>query len=590
MILRSLRLRLIAYFLLAMLIPLGAVSVYGNFFTTRTLSEGALERSTYQVNLQAETILSAIQQVESDAVYLGALRSLAMLTRQTDPIQTSLWREEVAQDFLVLASVRPMYARIQLIDSQGNDVLGVESNGQRVFISTEFHQHSTTPYFSETIRLQKHQSYLVPYRAPDGIPYLQYAMRIDSGVLLIELHVGWLLRTLPESPMGDIWAMIDQAGQPLVYPEGFNLQTIQEDIPRLLSTRQGSFETKTGVMVFATLYPVGQTPNQLFWVLFRHTPKEVLYESVGDFYDVSRVLVGISALTAVLVALLISGVVVAPIKQLQAMTVQFGQDGIAPAMPVDLPHDELGELSRAFVETARELESKRRQEHRLIERLMHAQEEERKLIAYDLHDGLIQQIVGARFYFTKCHDIYDLIPPDIRDNIEHGCHALSNAIVETRRIVEGLRPGALDDLGLMVAIQELAEQSAILGGWSLSLDLHALKQEPEKTIATTLYRITQEALSNICKHAQAKHVTVSLHNGNHICLSIEDDGIGFDWQATHNSGQGLGITTMQERASLIGGKCLIQTKQQQGTMIRVTVPLSLQPHNEHSHLLHTEGA
>jgi signal transduction histidine kinase len=148
--------------------------------------------------------------------------------------------------------------------------------------------------------------------------------------------------------------------------------------------------------------------------------------------------------------------------------------------------------------------------------------------------------------------------------------------VEARRIIEGLRPAALDDLGLTAAIEEIALQTAEAAGWQLTLDLQPLPCEPEMTIAVTLYRIAQEALSNARKHAAARHVTVSLHNGAGIFLTIDDDGVGFDLSALGGDGHGLGITTMQERASLINGSCEINSERGQGTRIDVHVPLILQ--------------
>jgi signal transduction histidine kinase len=211
---------------------------------------------------------------------------------------------------------------------------------------------------------------------------------------------------------------------------------------------------------------------------------------------------------------------------------------------------------------ARELEGKRKIERRLIERLIRAQEEERKLLAYDLHDGLIQQLVGARFYLSNAHD----------GSIQHGCDALTEAIVEGRRIIEGLRPAALDDLGLTAALQELAQSIAAAARWELVLDLEAPHEEPSKTIAVSLYRIAQEALNNARKHAQARVVHVRLSNSDSFTLQIEDDGIGFDPDTLAGEGRGLGITTMQERAALLGGTCQIQSQPGAGTRIEARVP------------------
>jgi signal transduction histidine kinase len=284
-----------------------------------------------------------------------------------------------------------------------------------------------------------------------------------------------------------------------------------------------------------------------------------------------------AAAFAVLLALLTSRLLVNPIKQLESLAVRFGHTGIVPELPQRLPDDEIGSLTRTFFDMAHELEGKRKQEHRLIERLIRAQEEERKLVAYDLHDGLLQQLVGARFHLSNCYSLAVDHPPEVYNSLKRGCDVLSEAIVEGRRIIEGLRPAALDDLGLAAAIEDLARTTADATHWSLTLDIHPLPNEPEKTIGVTFYRIAQEALNNARKHANARHVSISLHNDNGVFMMIQDDGVGFHLAglASENEGRGLGITTMQERASLIDGQCIIRSQRGQGTRVEVYVPLML---------------
>lgn len=577
--LKSLRLQLIAGFLIVTLIPLAASGVYGHFFTSQALSQQALERSTYQVHLQAESILSALRQVQGDALYLGELRSLNMLHQQTSADQISLWRSEVSQDLLVLASVRPMYHAIRIIDDDGTQVAGVIADDAHVSVMEARSQLSGQPYFRAAMDLQGGEVYVSNFQSQDseGSPYLHYVMRMRDGVLVIDVLVGWLVRSLPENPGQDLWAVLDQDGQFLVYPRGFDPQSVAMDIPTLINGGSGSIQNANGVLVYDTLYPttqeVADDAHDPFWVILRHTPTGVLFASVNDFYHVV-LLVGVgAALMALVLAIVISDVLVGPVRRLREMTIRFGKTGVAPSVPYHLPNGEIGTLTKTFLDIAHELEVKRRKEHRLIEQLIRAQEEERKLVAYDLHDGLIQQLVGARFYFTNSRNTTCMTENvDVRTDIERGCEALSEAIIEGRRIIEGLRPAALDDLGLAAAVQEIAEQTAAAAGWELTLDIQPLPTEPEKMIAVTVYRIAQEALNNARKHAKAGHVKICLHNGNGVNLSINDDGVGFDIRALSGDGHGLGITTMQERASLINGVCKINSTPGEGTRVDVNVP------------------
>ena len=572
--LHSLRLKLIASFVLLTFIPLTAIGIYGHFFTSSALSAQALERSIHQVHLQAESIDSALRQVQGDALYLSALRSLNMLRQQSTPAEVDLWTHEVGQDLLVLASVRPMYYAVRLLDADGNERIGVHAQENHVHLIDDLQNRRDEAFFRATMALPTDGVYVSPFQTErsSGAPYVHYAVRLPDGVLVIDLHAGWLLRALPENPGDDTWSMIDQAGRFLVYPNGFDPQSIAVDVPHLLTGARGTYETSSSVYVFDAVYPVENT----YWVIVRHTPISVLYASVTDFIHVAIFLIIIGVTLALALAVAISRVLVEPVKRLQSMTIQFGRDGFVPPLPDRMPNDEIGELMRAFLGTARELEGKRLIEHRLIERLIRAQEEERKLLAYDLHDGLIQQLVGARFYLTQCRSMCPFHENDTGHALLRGCDALSEAIVEGRRIIEGLRPAALDDLGLTAAIEEVATETATAAGWDLKLDLAPFSVEPEKTVAVTLYRIAQEALSNARKHANARHVTVALHNGDGLTLDITDDGIGFDPIALAGEGRGLGITTMHERASLLNGRCTLESQRGGGTHVHVHVPCALQ--------------
>ncbi len=342
----------------------------------------------------------------------------------------------------------------------------------------------------------------------------------------------------------------------------------------MMDGKTGSFETNHSVYVYDTVFPSSSRSDQ-FWVIYRETPKVILFAGLNTFYAAAGGFALVGVTLAVLLAFMVSRRLTKPIACLQEMTTSFGRTGTVPASPMQLTDDEIGALTKTFCEMAHELERKRKQEHRLIERLIRAQEEERKLIAYDLHDGLIQQLVGTRFYLSNCRDQCPVGEENTRSGIQRGCDALTAAIVEGRRIIEGLRPATLDDLGLTAAIEDLTRSIAQATGWELDLKIEALPKEPDTSTAVTLFRITQEALNNARRHAQAKHVSLHLHNGQGISIRIEDDGIGFRQTAVASEGRGLGMKTMQERAALLGGNCKITSTPGKGTQVEIWVPNGL---------------
>ncbi|MFN8378158.1 MAG: ATP-binding protein [Anaerolineae bacterium] len=571
---RSLRAKLLAAFLLVILVPMLATAVYGYFITGRVLSEQAIKTATQEVNLQAEHMVRSLAQAQGDALYLSRLRSLDMMRRQPENgVDRELWRDEAEQDFMVLLSVRPMYRGLRYLNTEGQEIIHVESDGQRVSSAKSLDNVSTESYIADALNSPVGAVTVSSFSMEEGDePIVHYALRMNNGVLLIDTLAGWILRNLPSSAQ-DSWALADQDLNYLVYPEGMTGVEGADaaELQGLLEGGAGTFETDTDVFFYNTIVPSASDPSR-FWVLFRQTPRPVVYAGVTDFYQKATVAFAMALVLAAGVALLVAEGIAGPVRRLTWMTAAFGRGGKAPKPPADVASDEIGELTTSFYEMALELERKRDEANMLIDRLIEAQEEERKLVAYDLHDGLIQQLVGARFYLTNW---LATCPPEMMENdtsFRRGCDALSEAIVEGRRIIEGLRPSALDDLGLQAALRELAEHTAQAAGWDLSLDLKPLPTEPEKTVGVTLYRVAQEALNNARKHAQARHVSLSMANGNGISLSVRDDGVGFDMKRVEEHGRGLGITTMSERVTLLNGQYEIHSVLHEGTVVSLWVP------------------
>ncbi len=571
---KSLRSRLMFNFLLVLLVPLAAMALYGQIMARDLITAYAVERSASQVNLQAESVVSSLHQALGDALYLDALRSIELLSEQSSPELAAQWRNQAEQDFMVLLSVRPMYRALRYINDAGMEIVSVHSDGRTVTPSGQAYDRREMTYFRSAVSLLPGGVYVSSFTTDQqsdatGAPLIHFTMRSsDEGLIVIDLHAGWLLRNLPADEREGNWALMDQDGSYLVHPNYFDPAVVHDDLSPLLSGERGTLETDHSVYVYETIYPTASRTD-LFWVLYREMPKSIIFADLTQFYLLFGGLLLGGALLALLLAYTLSQRLTRPIAALEHMAAAFGRDGTVPKPPKRLGLDEIASLTRAFCAMARELDRKRNQEHRLIERLIHAQEEERKLIAFDLHDGLIQQLVGARFYLTNCRERSE---EDAQQGIARGCDALTEAIAEGRRIIEGLRPAVLDDLGLIAAIEELAQTMAQAAGWTLRLNLQAVTTEPDKSVAVTLFRITQEALNNARKHAHARKVRVDLRNHVGIGLTIEDDGEGFDLAAITNEVRGLGVTTMRERATLLGGTCVITSQPGKGTRVEVWVP------------------
>jgi signal transduction histidine kinase len=203
-----------------------------------------------------------------------------------------------------------------------------------------------------------------------------------------------------------------------------------------------------------------------------------------------------------------------------------------------------------------------------------AHEGERKRIARELHDDTAQALtsilVRLRLLERSATD------EDVLRNVEELRELTSGALDSVRRMAMDLRPAALDDLGLAPAVQTYVERYAQT--WPVTMTVHVdrLGRRLPAEVELVLYRVMQEALTNIAKHASASNARVLLSRGrNEVTLTIEDDGVGFELtDRPRLDGSGLGLFGMRERLALVGGDLDVQSTQGEGTVLTARVPLA----------------
>ncbi|MEO8554818.1 MAG: PAS domain-containing protein, partial [Kofleriaceae bacterium] len=241
------------------------------------------------------------------------------------------------------------------------------------------------------------------------------------------------------------------------------------------------------------------------------------------------------------------------------------------------------ELARANESLRAEMGERERADHartELLGRLVFAQEDERRRIAREMHDQFGEQLtaLGHRIASLKesCADRADL--REQVQALEGVAHQLDR---DVDHMVWELRPTALDDLGLRAALATHVQNWSKRAGISAELHTSGLSDDRlASETETTLYRIAQEALTNVAKHSRAAHVDVILERrADQVVLIVEDDGVGFDPGDAGTTRQGLGLSGMQERASLVGGTLQIESASGKGTTIlvrMVVAPLARQ--------------
>ncbi|MGB1321454.1 MAG: cache domain-containing protein [Vibrio gallaecicus] len=199
------------------------------------------------------------------------------------------------------------------------------------------------------------------------------------------------------------------------------------------------------------------------------------------------------------------------------------------------------------------------------------QEDEKKHLARELHDGINQLLVSSKCHLELLnHKIQD---EELRVYLDKSQHSLMTAIDEVRNISHKLRPSALDDIGLEAALSSLLIDFKAHSGVEVETFFSTQTGKLKSEAATTLYRVVQESLNNIEKHAQAKKVTVVLHQmGNMLQLMIRDDGLGFNAQSVMHK-RGIGLRNMRERVEFIGGEFELVAETGFGTEITVLLTL-----------------
>ena len=251
------------------------------------------------------------------------------------------------------------------------------------------------------------------------------------------------------------------------------------------------------------------------------------------------------------------------------LTVPVPPDACSSCQNSSFVRSVLQDLDRVLME-AREPQSRSQQ---LSSQILGAHEAERKRIARELHDdtgqALTSILVRLRLLERSAKD------DEIRRNVEELRELTANALDAVRRMAVDLRPAALDDLGLVPALRSYAEKFSRNWPIDVRFSEEGLRRRLPPVVELVLYRVVQEALSNIAKHSGARRASVSLVRKNNVVTArVEDDGQGFNVENATSSGPGgLGLFGMRERLALVGGSLRIDTVPGSGTLFTARVPL-----------------
>jgi two-component system, NarL family, sensor kinase len=220
----------------------------------------------------------------------------------------------------------------------------------------------------------------------------------------------------------------------------------------------------------------------------------------------------------------------------------------------------------------RRLAARERMHEQFVEQVIATQEAERRRMAGDIHDGISQRLITLSYFLDAASHAVGR-PAEVAEQLAQARELLGLALDEARSAIGGLRPPVLDDLGLAGGLASLARSTP-----QIETEVELADCRLPEHVEIALYRIAQECLQNILKHARASSATLRFDVlGEDVRLEVADDGIGFDTSAAaesdHDVMHGYGMQSMVERAELVGGRLQVRSRPGEGTTVTVTVPL-----------------
>ncbi len=501
---------------------------------------------------ESEAIGRALATVRSDLMYLRRQEALA------DFVETGQGRARLEADYQLFAGERGVYHQVRLLDATGQEVIRVnhDSTGTRLVAPEALQAKGDRYYFQAAWRLAMGRTFVsrfdlnverqqleLPWR-----PAIRFATPVADragtrrGVLVLNYLGADLLAELERSAAQSPGQVV------LLNAEGYYLTGVQperawgfvfgreadrfgvdhpEAWARIRSEANGHFEGAAGLFSFASITP-STAAGPLRVVSF--VPRERTHAVAARLL---HPLLWVAAIAALALAVLT--VYIARAREL---------------------HDV---QERCITESELRLRV-------LSMALLEAQERERRAIARDLHDDLGQILTAIKLHLHRA-----AASGKRRDAaLAQASDAASTLMSRVHAIAARLRPAALDDLGLEETLRAHLEDFERSTRLSVDLRVRGAPAELRSEVAEHLYRIVQEALSNVSKHASASAVRVELEASATARLLIEDDGVGFDAESVP-AGR-LGLLGIRERAELLGGRFELRTAPGAGTRVEVELP------------------
>jgi two-component system sensor histidine kinase UhpB len=289
-------------------------------------------------------------------------------------------------------------------------------------------------------------------------------------------------------------------------------------------------------------------------------------------YELIAVFAGVGLALSFVVNFVVLRVTLTPLDRLQAAVDRVRRGDLTARVAIGPLDDErFTRLSETFNQMVATVDRAARESHRLSQRILEAQEDERQRVARELHDESAQSLTLMLVRLRLLERSEDVA--QAREHVRELRELTARALDEIRRIALELRPKILEDLGLGEALAWRVDEMNATGAVRATLRTVGLDRRLPRDLELALYRVAQEAMTNIARHARAQNARLLLiHRDSTVSLTVEDDGAGFDVAAARAQASGLGLSGMRERMTLVGGALEIGSARGRGTRVVATAP------------------
>jgi signal transduction histidine kinase len=531
-----------------------------------------VQAGKHLVDLHADIITRELKAVESDLLYLAnqaILRDFLSGEEADEP--------QLEQEYVKFCKYRGVYDQIRYLDAEGQERIRINYNegSPKAVAKDALQPKNKRYYFVQALLLERGRVFVSPFdlnieheRIEQPLkPVIRFATPVfdasgtKRGVLVLNYLGAVLIRKLAAVAVSfpGTAMLLNNDGHFLRGPMpedewGFMLghdrcfaTYYPDEWAKLTATGLGQFRTGHGLFTFRSLAPRTYSPTAL--PALEYADPDAADAGLRVVSHIPPAVLDGRATQLLGRLLLLYGVV---LLLLAALAWYLGHAGV---------------LRRNQEQQLADSEARLRA---LSSKLITAQEEERRSLSRDLHDELGQVVTAVTLELQRAAQAAD--PVRKNELIGRALRGADRLLDQIHEISARVRPTLLDDLGLKDAVQSYLSEFEHRTGIVSRAELRFEQQDVPAVVSENLYRILQEALTNVVKHARAAEVHIDLHvTSRHAVLMVRDPGNGFDPAAV--DGKRLGLLGMRERAELLGGSFDIEAKPGEGTEVRVRLPL-----------------